>query len=456
MKKWFSLVIFINTVLSLVLVAPAFAGVPKNIIFMIGDGKGFEQDKAASIYLYGNPGMLVYEDLYYFPYYGEVTTYSASSSVTDSAAAATAMATGVKVNNGVVSMSGSTELETLLEYFRDQRKSTGLVTTVYISHATPAGFGAHDPDRNNYTGIANDYLTQTRPNILFGGTASATTGINYYSDSQLSTTYGYSVVSDYIGLTGASGNYISGQFSIGALPYEYGGNFDTIPHLSEMAYYALRILDDDPDGFFIMIEGGLIDWASHSNLIEETIHETVEFENAVQVVLDWIALQANPEETLLIVTADHETGGLSVSDSWQGPYPRNFLEEISWSTTGHTAKNVPVYARGENANFFFGVIDNTDYFELITCADKPVNIQARSLQYDSIQTGYDNAQSGETIKTMTAIIEEPSGVYFDASKTVTIQGGYRCGYADDPNYTIIRGNVSITDGTVTLANVIIE
>lgn len=171
---------------------------PTNIIFFIGDGMGFEQVKAANYYA---GEALSFENL---PYQAQCTTYSANSSVTDSAAAATALATATKVNNGVISMAypgDGSELETLLEYFEHvYGKSAGLVTTTYLTHATPASFGAHELSRNNLNEIADDYLNQTMPNVLFGGGGNglsvASTGVAGYdvatdigSFTSLSTTY---------------------------------------------------------------------------------------------------------------------------------------------------------------------------------------------------------------------------------------------------------------------------
>ena len=148
------------------LCANAEAQPPRNVVLLIGDGMGPEQVKAANYY---QGGPLSFETM---PFQAEVTTYSANSSVTDSGASATALATGVKVNNSVISMAipgDERELTTLLEYLGDLGRSTGLVTTTYMTHATPAAFGAHEPSRNYTSNIAVDYLNQTRPDVLLGG-----------------------------------------------------------------------------------------------------------------------------------------------------------------------------------------------------------------------------------------------------------------------------------------------
>ena len=325
----------------------------KNVIFCIGDGMGFEKVKAAGMYAHGEAGTLSFEA---FPYQGEVTTHSADSSMTDSAAAATALATGFKVNNGVLSTAlpgDGRELYTLLECFRDQGKRTGLVSTTFITHATPAAFGAHNPERSNLAEIADDYLNYTQPNVLFGGGGN---GISAAAAEAAN----YTVVTDRQGLLALDKENLSqasGQFGETNLPYEYDGLGD-LPHLSEMATTALDILDREPGGFFLMIEGGRIDHAGHSNDIERNVCETIEFSNTLRVVMDWCQ---GRDDTLIIVTADHETGGLRVlENNGVGNFPT-----VSWSTGGHTSTNVPVYSWGCNAQRVGGVMDNTNLFHVV-------------------------------------------------------------------------------------------
>lgn len=328
---------------------------PRNIIFLIGDGMGFEQVKAAGIYANGEPGTLHFE---YFPYQAQVSTYSASSLVTDSAAAATAMATQTKVDNKVISTlipGDERELYTLLEYFKDQGKKTGLVTTTYIAHATPAAFGAHENIRTNYADIVADYLIQTQADVLFGGARFISSAAAEAAD--------YTVVtnkSELQNLDTETVTRVSGQFGNNNMPFMYDGTgYDTLPDLSEMTSSALAILDDNPEGFFMMVEGGRIDHAGHQNNIARNIFETVELDDTVATVLSWARGRT---DTLIILTADHETGGLSViENNGQGALP-----DVTWSTGGHTAVDVPVYAIGENAHLVAGTMDNTDFFQLIT------------------------------------------------------------------------------------------
>ncbi|MBN2391993.1 MAG: alkaline phosphatase [Anaerolineae bacterium] len=332
---------------------------PRNVILFIGDGMGPEQVRAAGMYQGGAAGTLVMES---FPYSSTMTTYSANSAVTDSAASATAMATGHKVNNGVLSITwpgDGRELETLLERFHRHCKRAALVTTTYATHATPAAFGAHELSRNYTNNIACDYLVQTRPDVLFGGGANALNPDN-------ATAAGYTVVFNRTEMRAVRPPLdmpVSGQFGDTHLPYEYDyfigadSGYNTLPHLSEMVTTALVLLEHTPDGFFIMVEGGRIDHAGHANDIARTVFEVLEFDRAIEVAYTWAVSRT---DTLIIVTADHETGGLNIiANNGAGNFPT-----VTWVTTGHTATPVPVYAWGVNAELALQVTDNTHIHQL--------------------------------------------------------------------------------------------
>jgi alkaline phosphatase len=332
-------------------------GQARNVILLIGDGMGPEQVRAAGMYAYGEAGTLVFED---FPYQTRMTNASADRKITDSAAAATAMATGRKVNNGVISMAvpgDKSDIPTLLEQCKAMNKSTGLVTTVPITHATPAGFGAHDNSRQSDLGIAQDLLDRSRPEVLLGGgsigmskAAAESSGYSIFWTGQALRNLDPEMAGRICGLFGAE------------IPYESEG-IGELPHLSQMTETALRILEKDADGFFLMVEGGKIDWACHDNQLPKAIGEVIEFERTVRVVLNWAK---NREDTLIVVTADHETGGLKVARNngvWNYP-------TVRWSTKGHSAAKVPVYAWGTQAQRFVGPMDNTDIHKFILEAVK--------------------------------------------------------------------------------------
>lgn len=331
---------------------PAPTGAAKNIILFIGDGMGFEQVKASGMYATGASGTLSFEA---FPFSGSIRTLNAEGGVTDSAASATAMATGAKVSNGVISMSlpgSGIPLMTILEHLKSEGKSTGLVTTTFVTHATTATFGAHEPSRENYSSIADDYLNDARPNVLFGGAK--------YVTQYAAAAAGYTVVVDRAGLQALDTekeSMVSGQFGGDNMPYEIDG-LGELPHLSEMTLAALRILDNDPDGFFLMVEGGRIDHACHAHDIEQAIWETIEFSNAVAVAMEW---RNSHSDTLIIVTADHETGGLHVlANNGAGNLPT-----VTWGTTGHTSSPVPVFWWGINAELVSGTMENTNIFNIM-------------------------------------------------------------------------------------------
>lgn len=311
---------------------------------------GPEQVKAGG---YFNGGALSFESL---PYQGTITTWAADDPVTDSAAAATAIATGRKVNNTVISEAhpgDGGELLTVLEYHKARGRRTGLVTTTYITHGTPAAFAAHEFDRTNTAEIAGDYLNQVRPNVLLGGGSRGIT-------PALALAAGYTVVTNRDEMQAVDPNsvqYVSGQFGDGNMPYEKTGLGD-LPHLSEMTQTALDILEKGTNGFFLMAEGGRIDHACHSTNISRCVREVVEFSDTVQVVLDWATGRV---DTLVIVTADHETGGLTVlSDEGAGTNP-----VVSWTTNEHTAADVPIYAWGLGSADVAGVSDNTQVSDLL-------------------------------------------------------------------------------------------
>ncbi|MFH1613753.1 MAG: alkaline phosphatase [Planctomycetota bacterium] len=332
----------------------AQAAGPKNLILFIGDGMGPQQVAAAGMFANGRAGSLSFES---FPYRVEVTTYSADSNITDSAAAATAIATGRKVNNGVLSVAvpgDGQPLFTLLEYFKINDKSTGLVTTTFMTHATPAAFAAHQPSRGNLPQIADNYFRNSRPTVLFGG------GHDDFNPAKAKAA-GYMVVTNLAELQNINtetARMVTGVFGNGHLPFEVDG-LGELPHLSQMVDMALKILADDPEGFFLMVEGGRIDHAGHNNDILRNIHETLEFDRTVARAVNWAR---DRKDTLVLVTADHETGGLKVLKNNGKDTP----PQVSWSTKEHTDTMVGLYGWGVNAKLLKHAKDNTDIFAIAT------------------------------------------------------------------------------------------
>ncbi|MBN2860145.1 MAG: alkaline phosphatase [Sphaerochaetaceae bacterium] len=323
------------------------------VIFVIGDGMGQSHIDAASIYLEGQKHSLSFEQ---FPVQGTITTHSAASTVTDSAAAATAFATGQKVYNGVVSVDlpgSGAALTTIVEYYQERGLSVGAVTSTAVTHATPAAFLSHSPSRNAYRDIADQYFHDTRADIIMGGE-----GESYGILETLVMDAGY-LLPEFQNLPYARKPIAFFQGD-GHLPYEYDVA-DGVIGLSEMTASALASLEDSA-GFFLLVEGGRIDHAAHSNDLRRMIGEVQELNTTVELILDWAASRDN---VTLIVSADHETGGLEVNGGAQEIYPDAF-----WSTGGHTATPVPFFVWGAGADLFSSVSDNTDFFDiLVSLAD---------------------------------------------------------------------------------------
>jgi alkaline phosphatase len=313
----------------------------RNVILLIGDGMGVGQLTAAEI-MNGEDNLVIRS----LPYLSLVTTYSASAYVTDSAASATALATGYKTTNGVISMSPDGEwLTTIVEAAEEQGMSTGIVTTTRVTHATPACFMAHVNNRNNEAAIAQQVLT-SGVNVVLGGGASYFTSLDP-ADA------GYTVVRTTDELMNADSEKVFGLFNKDYMSYDSERDPNVEPSVAQMTEKSIELLSGDPDGFFLMVEGGRIDHASHDNNLNNTLCETYAFD---QAVLEALQFASGRNDTLVIVTADHETGGLMIV----GGFPSSGTPQFDWITDDHTGSLVPVYAYGPMADEVITFSDNTD------------------------------------------------------------------------------------------------
>ena len=342
------------------LAAPLNAA-PQNVLLFIGDGMGIEEVKAGRYFLNGDTAPLFFET---FPSTGWMTHHNVSGNVTDSAASGTALATGRKVNNGVISVElpgSGVELTTILERFKAQGKRVGLVTSgTSITDATPAVFGAHINDRSNQTNIANDYLTQTRPNVLFGqSNATLLAG---------AAGAGYTVVttpSQFSTIDPTANTHYAGLFTPGQEPL-----------LADMTTTALKILShSSPNGFFALIESEDPDNGGHANNISQVVNGVVQLTDAVQAAATWLSNAGILDDTQIIVAADHETGGLTATNNGAGNLPG-----ATWTTGSHTQSPVPVYARGPNAGYVAGYLDNTDMPSIVHAMSPPPATVTRTFQ----------------------------------------------------------------------------
>ena len=249
------------------------------------------------------------------------------------------------------------KLTTLLEHYKAEGKKTGLVTTSFIEDATPACFAAHQPNRRMLREIGMDILN-THPDLLMGAYRAIT--------PEAAGSFGYQVVETSEQLAAFNTDQeasLAGLFALGKMPYEFDERTPEKPDLSEMTQKALEALDSAPNGFFLMVENENIDESGHENHIQRHVTATVELDEAVQEAVRWAAGRT---DTLILVTADHETGGLSVLSGGQGQFP-----EVTWATNGHTQTPVPLYAVGPRSEFFEGALDNTDIYRVLTASKEP-------------------------------------------------------------------------------------
>ena len=332
----------------------------RNVIVCIGDGMGANHVALARLKAVGPKGKLHLERM---PVGGLVRTHSADSLVTDSAASGTALATGIKTDNGMIGMAPDEQpYFTILELARDKGMATGLVATSAITHATPASFAAHVKSRKMETTIA-EHLIANRVNELFGG------GRKFFlpkeapdsarkDDRDLITEAkgaGYTYIETTAQLRAVRHRHLLGLFQPEALttaPPE-----PSLELLTRKAIGALRRIrvgaSGRNKGFFLMVEGSQIDWACHDNDAGNMIRQTLLFDQAVAAAIDFAWKDGR---TLVIVTADHETGGLTFTAG-----DNNAADpKVHWSTKGHSGAPVPIYAFGPGAEAFAGVYDNTD------------------------------------------------------------------------------------------------
>ena len=404
---------------------------PKNIIIMISDGCGYNQIAATGYYEFGKLGEQVYEK---FPVQYAMSTFSkgmpspadspkepgeydpasawssfgyVNGRTTGSASAATAMSTGHKIYDTVIGLDICYRpLTHLMQVAEARGKATGVITSVAWSHATPAGFVAHNVSRDNYAEIASEMIRDSATDVIMG------CGNPWFDDSGQPVgspnTYRYvggvdtwkalvdgTAASDADGdgdldpwtliqtrrdfqklAHGPTPDRVCGVAQVGDTLQQsragdaHAGPFvvpltETVPTLTEMTAGALNVLDNDPDGFVLMIEGGAIDWAGHPNQSGRMIEEEMDFNASVRAVVRWVEQNSSWKETLVIVTGDHETGYLTGpgSDPTWEPIANNgagVLPGMEWHSDTHTNALVPLFANGVGSDLFSAYADQTD------------------------------------------------------------------------------------------------
>lgn len=321
----------------------------KNIILMIGDGMGENIIKASEVV---KGDKLVMSGM---PHKTYVTTHSVSvekgyADFTDSAASATAISTGVKTLNSYIGVDeNENKLETICEFAMNKGLKTGLVARHYVCHATPAGMVAHNNSRNNYQKILREMIN-SGVNVMFGG------GGQYYKDSKKTRTTveenNYKYITTEEELLALEGNE---EKVLGMFAFDNMGSATHNPQLPVMTEKALELLDNE-NGFFLMVEGSNIDVYAAQENMPETLEQMKSFDASVDYVLSWA--EQHPG-TLVIVTADHETGGVMVPENAK---PEDITNDCFTSDGEHTNTNVLLMASGANSKGICEqeLIDNTD------------------------------------------------------------------------------------------------
>lgn len=329
---------------------------PRNIIFMVGDGMGLAQISSAMQL----DGRVL--NLERAPVIGLIKTHSSNEQITDSAASATAFATGKKARNGSIGIDeNGRSQQTILEFMAAEKYSTGVIATSTITHATPASFFAHQPSRQLYYSIAADMI-KAPVNLFIGG------GKKHFhnrNDPQLGKVddrdliqeledVGFSFVNNIKQLNNTDGRV--GFFLADGHPEPVlKGRGDILPKLITPSIGSLQ--KQTEVGFFLMVEGAQIDWGGHANDFDYVISELYDFDDAIGQALDFAEADTN---TLVVITADHETGGLTLPPrDKESAYP--YAEATHhFSTMSHTSTMVPVFAYGPGSELFSGVYDNTE------------------------------------------------------------------------------------------------
>ncbi len=313
---------------------------PKYVFYLIGDGLGAAQRQVSEYYLQHKTGdASAHLAMNTLPVSGINTTHSSSSLVTDSAAAATALAAGYKTDNGMIAeLPDGTVLKTLVESAEEKGMGTGLISTTRLTHATPACFASHNPDRNDENGIALDFADSGVDFFAGGGArhfisdtdpgkygavdavgakmkSKRKDGVDVvalFADEGYNTFIGAQGADDFAAYTPQGEEQVFAAFTYTHNPYELDriNSENNCPSLAEMTEKGVEVLSRYEKGFFLMVEGGRIDHACHANDVAGAVYDTFAFDDAVKVALDFY--EAHPDETAVIVVGDHETGGMGL------------------------------------------------------------------------------------------------------------------------------------------------
>ncbi|MBI9035678.1 MAG: alkaline phosphatase, partial [Bacteroidales bacterium] len=321
--------------------APVDQQQAKYIFYFIGDGMGLSQVHLTEGFLAAREGKVGvgHLNMTSLPHTGIAKTYAGTRFITGSAAAGTALATGQKTSINTIAMTSDkiTPLKSIASKAKEVGMKVGIISSVNINHATPAVFYAHQPERSMYYEIGLD-LAKSDFDYFGGGGIQHPKGKNGDADIdalELAKKNGFQYVDvkeDFESLKSGNGKVIAvNPVLLESMEMPYGiDQDDSEISLAEFTAKGIELLDNE-NGFFMMVEGGKIDWACHSNDAATVIHEVLEFDNAIGQALEFY--KKHPNETLIVVTADHETGGLTLG--YGGTHYDSYLEKLQYQTVSY-------------------------------------------------------------------------------------------------------------------------
>ena len=429
---------------------------PKYVFLFIGDGMSYPQIQSTADYLGAladedywqaqpslddNQGAILdgpsYLNFMNFEAAGSAVTYDSNSFAPDSASTATSIATGYKTYSGSINVdeTGTVKYETIAEKLHEQKGySVGVITSVNLNHATPAALYAHQASRSSYYEIGLEMIASDFEYFAGGGLLSPTGSEGDQEDLYaLAAEAGYTVTR-----TQADAEKVGADTEKAILIDEHLADSDAMAYeidrtedmwsLADYVEKGIEVLSDDEDGFFMMCEGGKIDWACHANDAGSTIHDTVALADAVQVAIDFAA--EHPEETLILVTGDHETGGLTIG--FAGTDYDTYLDLLESQKISYAKFDSDYVAKyKENKTSFEDVMkDVTELFGLKTQGEEGDKLVLTEYELEQLRAAYEKSVNGTAASqyeqeeyvlygtyeplsvTITHIINNKSGVSF--------------------------------------------
>ena len=393
---------------------------PKYVFLFIGDGMSYPQIQSTADYLGAltdedywqaqpslddNQGAILdgpsYLNFMNFEAAGSAVTYDSNSFAPDSASTATSIATGYKTYSGSINVdeTGTIEYETIAEKLHEQKGySVGVITSVNLNHATPAAFYAHQASRSSYYEIGLEMIASDFEYFAGGGLLSPTGSESDQEDLYaLAAEAGYTVTR-----TQADAEKVGADTEKAILIDEHLADSDAMAYeidrtedmwsLADYVEKGVEVLSDDEEGFFLMCEGGKIDWACHANDAGSTIHDTVALADAVQVAIDFAA--EHPEETLILVTGDHETGGLTIG--FAGTDYDTYLDLLESQKISYAKFDSDYVAKyKENKTSFEDVMkDVTKLFGLKTEGEEGDKLVLTEYELEQLRAAYEKSVNG--------------------------------------------------------------